>query len=221
MRAFARTLVSSFIFIAAVQPVMGQQAAGNIRFRFAFGALTGTGTNRSLVRITEDTKLKTGDRIKMMAQMDQPGFLYVIHRSPDNEITLLTPSDFKQGLPVGMPYYMPNGASWFELDKNPGDETVYLLASIQRLETLESLLQRYSTAPAAGKASAATDIVSEIRKLRTQNRDVAALAERPVIIGGNVRSLGTTGGSAPDLGTIAVEITAKDFFARTFTIDHR
>jgi len=206
--------------IAVVQPVIGQQAAGNIRFRFAFGALTGTGTNRSLVRITEDAKLKTGDRIKLMAQLEQPGFLYVIHRGPDNEITLLLPADLKQSTPVGKPYYMPNGASWFELDKNPGDETVYLLASTQRLENLESLLQRYSAAPAAGKASAATDIVSEIRKLRTQNREAAAQAERPVMIGGNVRSLDTPG-ALPDISTIAVEITAKDFFARTFTIDHR
>jgi Domain of unknown function (DUF4384) len=219
MRSCARIVVAAFVLIAAVQPVMGQQAAGNIRFRFAFGALTGTGTNRTLVRITEDTKLKTGDQIKLLAQLEQPGFLYVIHRGPDNEITLLAPADLKQGLPVGIPYFMPKGASWFELDKNPGDETVYVLASTQRLESLESLLQRYSSAPAAGKASAATDIVSEIRKLRTQNRDATTQAERPVMIGGNVRSLNTAG--APDISTIAVEITAKDFFARTFTIDHR
>src|SRR6185437_493461 len=107
MRSCARIVVAAFVLIAAVQPGMGQQAAGNIRFRFAFGALTGTGTNRSLVRITEDAKLKTGDRVKLMAQLEQPGFLYVIHRGPDNEITLLLPADLKQGVPVGKPFYMP------------------------------------------------------------------------------------------------------------------
>jgi hypothetical protein len=221
MRPYFKALLALIGFIAVVQILFGQQGTGSIRFRFAFGALTGS-NNRNLVPITEDAYLKTGDRIKLMAQMEQPGFIYVIHRSPDGELDILLPADLKQNVQLAKPYSMPEGASWFELDRNPGDETFYVLASTQRLSSLESLLQRYSTAAPAAKPLIAADVVTEIRRLRTQNRDGAAQAERPVMIGGNVRGLETANGpGAPDLNSIAVEFTAKDFFARTFTINHR
>jgi uncharacterized protein DUF4384 len=166
MKACASTLLA-ILLITLVQPLHGQQAAGTVRFRFAFGALTGAGNNQSLVRITEDTHLKTGDKIKLIAEMEQTGFIYLIHRSPDGEIELLLPADLKQNVQIGRSYAIPEGASWFELDKNPGDETFYLMASTQRLSNLESLLQRYSGAPAAARPAIGTEIVSEIRKLRT------------------------------------------------------
>jgi hypothetical protein len=154
--------------------------------------------------------------------MEQPGFVYLIHRSPDNTIDLLFPADLKASAQLTRRYDIPEGAPWFELDRNSGSETFYLLASTRRLSDLESLLDRYVKAPASGKAAITTDIVSEVRKLRTQNLDASAQAERPVMIGGNVRSLEAAPSSAmPDVSTIAVEITAKDFYARTFTIDHR
>ena len=222
MQRWAKRSQAAFLFLAFLQLAAAQQATGTVRFRFAFGALTGSGENQKLTRIAEDMQLRTGDKIKLMVEMQQPGFFYVIHRGPAEEIDLLFPADLKQNLQVMRKYYVPDGAPWVEFDRNTGNETFYVLASEQRLGTLESLLQRYLSSPAAGKAGAASDIVAEIRRLRTQNRNATAPAERPVMIGGNVRSLDRTPSAPlPDVSTLAVEITAKDFYARTFTIDHR
>ena len=46
--------------------------------------------------------------------------------------------------------------------------------------------------------------------------------ERPIRIGGNLRGLAEDSEpQLPDINRIAVEITASDFYSRTFTIDHR
>lgn len=222
MQASGSKLFLGLMLLAVAQPCFSQQPAGTVHFRFAFGALTGSGDARKLVRIAEDTQLKTGDKLKLMVEAEQPNFVYVLHRSPQNEIDVLFPSDLKQSVQVGRKYYMPAGTTWFELDNKAGNETFYLLGSTKRLTELETLLDRYVKAPASGKAAITNDIVAEIRQLRTQNLETTAPAERPVMIGGNVRSLDTTPSSAlPDVGSVAVEITAKDFYARTFTIDHR
>ena len=154
--------------------------------------------------------------------MRQPGFVYVIHRGPTEEIDLLFPADLKQTLQVMRKYYVPEGTTWLEFDRNLGNETFYVLASEQRLGGLESLLTRYLSGETAAKPGAASEIVAEIRRLRTQNRNATAPAERPVMISGNVRSLDKTPRAIQtDVSTLAVEITAKNLYARTFTIDHR
>jgi hypothetical protein len=55
--------------------------------------------------------------------------------------------------------------------------------------------------------------VSEIREVKKRYRQFATLAERPVPIAGNLRG--------PDIGDLAVEITAQNFYSKTFTIEHR
>ena len=189
-----------------------QQRGAAVRLRFAFGALTGTGAAQKLTSITEDTALRTGDRIKMMVEMQQAGFAYVIHRDPKDQIEVLFPADLKQSPQVSRKYYIP-AADWLEFDAITGSETFYLLASPQRLTTLESLLERHA---------GTTEIVAEIRRLRTQNSNAVVQADRPVVIGGNVRSIDQArGANLPDVSTIATEINANGFYARTFTIDHR
>ena len=222
MKRWAMRSIASLLLLALIPNAGARQGAGAIRFRFAFGALTGSGPNQKLTRITQDTQLKTGDKIKLMVEMEQAGFVYVIYRSPADEIELLFPSDLKQNTQTARKYYIPDGTAWLELDKNLGNETFYVLGAVQRLGSLESLLRRYTSAPAAGKAAITKEILSEIRRLRTQNRNATAPAERPVMIGGNVRSLDKIPGRGlPEVSTVAVEITANNFYARTFTIDHR
>ena len=213
--------IAALLVLAAI-PATDAVPAGLVRFRFAFGALTGAGAKPTLTAITQDTTLKTGDRIKMLVEMQQPGFVYVIHHGPKDEVNLLFPPDLNQSIPIGRTHYIPAGAIWLTLDDATGNETFYVLGSVERLGGLEALLARYNAPPPSGKAAIATSIVAEIRRLRTQHRNVTAPAERPVIIGGNVRSLDqVTGRELPDVGTIAVDVTAGDFYARTFTVTHQ
>ena len=207
------------LFLISTAAAGAPQDAGAVRFRFAFGALTGSGENQKLTAITQDTSLKAGDRIKMMVEVEQPGFVYVLHRGPDDEIDLLFPPDLQRRPQTAQRYYIPDGARWFELDEHPGNETFYVLGSVEPLSALETMLGRYALAPAPDKRAISGDIVVEIRRLRAAHRNAVAPAERPVIIGGNVRALDKTPGrTLPDVSTLAVEVAADDFYARTFTI---
>ena len=194
-----------------------------VRFRFAFGALTGGGAAQKLTSITQDSSLKTGDRIKLMVEIMQPCFVYLLHRGPNGEIDVLFPVDIKPGAQAAGKHYVPGGSGWLKLDNQAGDETFYLLGSAERLSGLEAMLGRYAAATAADKASLALEIVAEVRRLRAAHRNAVAVAEKPVIIGGNVRSLGNAPATAalPDVSTLAVEVTAGDYYAKTFTIAHQ
>jgi hypothetical protein len=196
-----------------------------ISFRWSFGALTGQGKLGKLESITHDTALKTGDRLKMMVELQKDCFVYVIYFGAQDQVKLLFPyslSQFTTDYQVGKRYYIPQGSPWFELDQNVGSESFHLLASAQRLKGLETFLTQYESAEAQKKPEVAKQILAEIRDVKKQNREFAATAERPVNIGGNVRGMekhqGVTG---PDVAGIAQEITGSGFYSRAFTLEHR
>jgi hypothetical protein len=192
------------------------QEAANVHFRWAFGALVGGENPPRLVAITQDTTLKTGDQLKMLVELNKPCFVYVIHHGPQGEVHWLFPASTPQleaDYQTAKRYDIPPGDAWLRLDAQAGRETFYLLAAAERLTDLETLLSTYATAAHSEQAQLATNIVSEIREVRKRYRQFATLAERPVPIAGNLRG--------PDIGDLVVEITAQNFYSKTFTIEHR
>jgi hypothetical protein len=217
LRVWALRPIAGLLLLGLVSNATAQQpAASSVRFRFAFGALTGP--TQQLKSITQDTTLASGDRIKLMVELLQPGFVYLIHRGSQGDINLLFPPDLKQTMQVSQKYYVPGGSNWFKFDQNAGTESFYVLGSPQRQTSLESMLSRYGAATASGKPAIAAEIVAEIRRLRAQPRP----PETPGIIGGNVRSLDSIAGpKIPDIDTIAGLISVPGFYGRAFTIDHK
>jgi hypothetical protein len=197
----------------------------NVSFRWAFGAMVGSETDRRLVAITRDTTLKTGDQIKMLVELRKSCYVYLFYRTDDDQLVLLFPFEFSQfdtDYHTGKKYYIPQGNRWFELDQQVGLETFYLLASAERLTDLEALFNRYERADPAGKRSLSAEVLAEIRKIRKKNRKFETSAERPVPIGGNVRGVRNEGVmTTPDIDPIADVVSAHQFYSRTFTIDHR
>jgi hypothetical protein len=203
----------------------GEEEKENLSFRWAFGAVMGSGNDRRFEPITHDTTLSSGDQLKMLVELQKECFVYVIHRNPEDRVALLFPYSIKEGeadYQTATRYYIPRGDAWFELDRNVGRETFYLLASDKKLCTLEELISQYETAESAHKPAMAKLIFGEIHNLRKQHRQLASSAERPVIIGGRIRGIEKQlGETLPDIATIADEISGVDFYARTFTIEHR
>ena len=201
------------------------QGDADVRFRWAFGAMVGTEGDRRLVAITRDTTLKTGDQLKMLVELRKNCFVYLIYRSGQDEISLLFPYDIKgydSGYRLYEKHYIPQGSMWFELDSNIGRETFYLLASAQRLTGLEGLLGSYDAADSAGRPGLAKLILKEIRRIKKSKRTLTSAAQRPVPIGGNVRGIAKDRDmSAPSIDPIAGEVSASNFYSRTFTIEHR
>jgi len=196
----------------------------NVWFRWAFGALLGNENNRKLVSISRDTQLKTGDQFKMMVEMKKKCFIYLIYHGGQGELQLLFPDTverFPDNYKTPERHYIPQGDLWFALDENTGLEKFYLLASAKRLTRLEALLNNYKSVGSVEKKDLSAKIIKEIKQLKRQHRKFQAVAERPVSIGGTVRGV-TKDPKAPvhDIVSIAVEISAADFYSRTFTIEH-
>ncbi|MEX2116673.1 MAG: DUF4384 domain-containing protein [Bacteroidota bacterium] len=195
----------------------------NVAFRWAFGALVGKSKN--LVPITRDTTLASGDEMKMFVELKRDCFVYIIHYSAQGEIGLLFPESLRQfagDYKVDKNYYVPKGRSWFELDKNIGKETFYLIAASERLLELEALMGEYESAPGEKKPDLAKQILAEIRDVKRKFRTFTTLAERPVTIGGNIRGVDEADkAKRPDVSSLASEISASNFYSKTFTIDHK
>lgn len=197
------TLLAGVLALLAAQ----QSPSDDVRFRWAFGALTGPATARTLVRVADEMTLRSGDELKMLVSPVSPCFVYVLHEDPRGEMTVLFPAPsgaFPAEPPAGR-QLIPPGDDWLRLDDTTGIERIYLVASSTRLARLETLLQK----------GARAEIISELASLRKQ-RATNAWVERPVTIGGQVR-----GKKTPDLDSLATEITAKAFVTRVFVIDHR
>ncbi len=194
------------------------QADANVVFRWAFAAQV-KAENGALKAITQDTTLHTGDQLKMVLELEKPCFVYVVYHGPQGELQWLFPAArqaFEKDYRPGQRYDVPTGETWFHLNDQVGRETFYLLASAQRLPELEGLLEIYAKTPAAEQPALASRIVTSIRELRKRHQQLTALAERPVVIAGNMRTP-----SGERVGQLAVEIKAQDFYSKTYTIEHR
>lgn len=200
-----------------------EQTGNTIAFRWAFGAMVGPEQGRKFVPITGDKALKSGDQLKFMLELHKTCFVYLIYKSSQGDMSLLFPyqlNRFDSDELLKM-YYMPRDDSWFELDDRRGTETFYLLASVCRLNELEELFQK-AVSGAVVNRSQSELIRARIMALKKQHRTLTASAERPVPIGGNVRGISKdTQTKAPDMGAVAIEVSAKDFYCRTFTIEHK
>lgn len=197
----------------------------NIRFLWAFGAIKKGEGQSKLIPIARDTALKSGDHIKFFVKLEEKCFVYLIYHSSQGEVSVLFPYRFERlsrGYPKQAEYYIPQGVEWFELDEHVGQETFYLLASAERLDDLEALINMYETADPAKKPELTKEILVEIRMLMRENRKLKSFAEKPVTIMGHLRgSEKVEVAGTPDVTNLAVEISGSKFYSRTFTIDHK
>ena len=193
-----------------------------IRFLWSFCGQTGPGDRSEIIPITKDTALRSGDRFKMFLQPVSACYLYVLYFSSQGELTLLFPAHFStREMSDADQHLIPEGDRWFRLDGHTGSETFYLMASQKRLDHLEDLIDRHlkPTGSRAQKIST-EEIIKELKNLRRQHLTLAAPAERPIRLGGNLRGA-VQQYIAQDIRRFAVEISAQEFFSRTFTIDHQ
>ena len=187
------------------------QDEDNINFLWAFEALVAEGSVTRQVPITEDMALKTGDQLKMFVELRKPCFVYVIHHGAQGEIQRLFPYDTQQfttDYQTSKVYAIPPDDGWFRVNEQAGRETFYVLASSQRLTGVEKLLDTYAAAKPAEQAQVAINVLAEIRNLIKQHRS-SVKPGRPVPIAGNMRQ-----------GVEGVEISAHNFYSKTFTIEH-
>ncbi len=201
------------------------QADNRIVFQWAFGAIKQTALGPQFEILQRDSALKSGDQIKFFLGLNDPSYLYLIYQSSQQNLIMLFPQRFKdlgQDKQIAGNHYIPKGDQWIELDEYAGLEKFYLLASVQRLEDLESMVNAYESADKANRGELGKKVVAEIRRLRKKHRKFKTYAEKPVAVIGNMRgSAKTKAVGLKDLADHAVEISTTNFFSRTYTIDHQ
>ncbi len=196
-----------------------------VDFRWAFAAMSVQDGKSSTRPVTQDIALKSGDQLKMMVELQRRCFIYLFHDNRRGSVKLLFPYALQQFEGDYQPerrYYIPRGDAWFRLDQNPGQEVFYLIASGKRLDELEKAYLRYESAEPAFKAQTARALVDRIRELRREHSELSSPAERPVPIGGALRSVEKVQDlNRLDIAAFADEILSNGFVARTYTIEHK
>ena len=221
------SFILSAVFVLLLLPSIQVGVCGaeeyNVRFLWAFGAMVGPENKRELKSITQDTELKSGDQIKFLVGIEKKCFVYLFFMDEKEDISLLFPNTFSQFDCPFFPkrYYIPEGEMWFELNKNTGQETIYLLASSKRLSSIEHLYNDYSTASSTQKKEIGTRLLKKIREKRKELMTFEVLAERAPNTGGTVRGLTKSPQTGPSIESIATEICATDCYCKTYTIDHK
>jgi hypothetical protein len=213
----------TFAFAAEEAPATTN--APDVFFRWAFAALSTQDGKDSIQPITKDTSLHTGDRVKMMVELQKKCFVYVFHYNPQQGIKLLFPytlQQFNVDYQLDRKYYVPRGDAWFRLDGDKGEEAFHLIASAKRLDNLEQAYAKYEAAGDAAKPDAAKAVLDLIRTIRREHRELGAPAERPSPIGGAVRGVEKSQNPTElDISNLANEVISTGFMARTFTIEHK
>ncbi len=196
----------------------------NISFRWAFGALTGPQDDRELIPVTKDTVLYSGDQFKIMIELQSECYVYVIFKGSKEEVLLLFPEQLylpEKPLRINQEIFLPNKELWFALDDQAGTEKIFLLASTTPLVKLEKLLKIYESSVPKIRPEVTEEILQFIENSRKQHKQLTAVAEKPIQIGGTFRNVSKSELSHLDISTFAIKITEDDFFGRTFTIEHR
>ncbi len=203
--------------------IQSEDPEENINYKWSFVAKVGTEKNRTIAMVTRDTSLRTGDEFKMLVNLQKKCYVYVVHKSSSDVLSVLFPYSFDTDPELDKNYYLPKGRSWFKLDKDAGTETFYILASFERLTDLEQRLITYTNTSADQQKDLAAIVVAEIKEIKKKYRTYHTLANRPISIAGNVRGTKTEPVSIDkfDVATLATEISANNFYSKTITIEHK
>ena len=159
------------VLMLAVASV-AQAANAPVKFYWGAQVVSGPKTDRQYsVPGDEVLHLKAGDGIQFYFSPSTRAFAYLLHVHPDKTVTQLLPkSGGSAAVEPGADRYLPgpDRDDWFVLNKQVGLETVYLIVSAQRLDSLEAALHANAAAAGAKRKTAATAVLAELGKLRAK-----------------------------------------------------
>ena len=233
MRAFRKlwkvTPLAALFFLILNSFPAAAVAAGkektDLKFWWAFGALRGPAGAPKVEPVAAKSVLKSGDKLRIMIELQRKCFVYVIHHNAQGDVSMLFPYSLKQfdtDYQTARKYYVPKGEAWFQLDDKTGSETFYLIASDQRLLDVEFLYNRYVAAEPSKKGELAAQMRAEITGLREQH--LASSGQAEVLAKSEDLHRGferATGADPTDIAGLAKGIGFTNTYTETFVIEHR
>ncbi len=221
-------LALAFVFlfhsILLAAPVSQKESNGP-RLLWAFGAIRASSNPPKVEPVRTKMVLSSGDKLKMMIQLRQKCFVYLIHRDSQGDFTMLFPYSLKQfdtDYQTARNYYAPKGEAWFQLDSRTGNETFYLIASDQRLLDIEYTYEKYASSEESKKQNLAGQMLSELNMITETHLASSEGAEKPADKESVVRGFERATGADPtDVAALAREISFDNIYSETFVVDHR
>lgn len=193
-----------------------------LAFNWAFVSRSADGSSAP-IDFSERVNIKPGELFKIHIEPVQNAFVYLYLHDAAGDLTLLFPGKFEtfeSDSYIGTQVFLPDGENWFQLDGTNGTERFYLLASTQRLKTLEALSLAYQDVKVnpkstiSAKNAARQAVLDEIARVRKQHSQLTIAAEKPVTIAGGTRGINTS------VAKLATRIEATEFYTKTFRLDH-
>lgn len=178
-----------FMVVGAASPPAeaGEKGNKNLNFKWAVLRLD-TNNKYEIISNQKRPQLSSEDLIKIFIQPITNAYVYVYLLDSRNELKLLFPTGidyFDSDYEFGKNYYIPIGENFFAIDEHKGTEKLYLLASAERLKELESLTGEYLNASGNKKITAKSEILKEIKRLKTHFSMSSSSSERPIPIAGS------------------------------------
>lgn len=217
--------MSVFLFLSACLAAQDSKTENHKpRIIWAFGATRASSTPPRVEPVRTQMVLSSGDKLKMMIQIREKCFVYVIHKDTQGNLAMLFPYSLKQfdtDYQIARKYYAPQDG-WFQLDSRTGTETFYLIASDQRLLDVEYTYQQYDSSGPSKKSELAGQMLSELDRVKekqpSSSAEVEILAENEPALRGFERA---TGADPTDISRLAREISFETAYYETFEINHR
>ena len=106
-------------------------------------------------QVLDGVTMYSGDQFRLVFSPSDDCFVYVVNIGPDGRVSQLFPNpaiNLHNPCRRGQKYEIPDGINWFTLDEKTGVETNFLVASLEPLPDLESLLQKVSDGPGTSQS---------------------------------------------------------------------
>ena len=103
----------------------------------SYSGLRSIETKYQKFQLQQGITLKSGDSFRVQAKIDQDAFVYVIFYDSLGKISFIE----KGYINAGKDIFMPDINNWYQLDKNAGTETIYLLASRSEIKRFDSKVE--------------------------------------------------------------------------------
>ncbi|MEM9694161.1 MAG: DUF4384 domain-containing protein [Myxococcota bacterium] len=152
---------------------------------------------------TLDTVFATGDKVALVATVEQPAYLYVVNFAPGGEAQVVWPSGSPRR--VNGRVTLPRGG-WFQLSGATGPETVVIVASPERFPLTKK-----------GKAN----LIREARKETMRSDLIRVQAARPPgFVESGHATIGLRGERLDAAGGLSARVRAR-FPVIIIDLDHR
>jgi hypothetical protein len=220
MEGMKKAFAILLLLLAAAAGIAAEGAKVSFTWTFVKRATDGSALP---VDFGSRVNIKPGDLFKIHIQPGTGSYVYLVLQDSAGEVQRLFPEEFdlfdKPSYPTTR-FFMPEGDDWFTLDGNRGTERFFLLASSERLRSLESLLLALDkttsnqNSTVAAKNSARQAVLDEIKRLAKEHSQLSAAAEKPVTIAGGTRGINEA------VAKVATRIEASGFYTKTFRLEH-